>query len=82
MSNPFKPFSLQAAPNFPTAGGPRLANHPAPLVIPRDRAAALAFAQHCDLRADLLLSEGCTIHAERLAHLALEARTRAMGGRA
>ena len=82
MSNPFKPFALHAAPTFSTGGGRRLVNHPAPLVIPRDRAAALAFAQHCDLRADLLLSEGCTIQAERLAHLALEARTRATGGRA
>ena len=82
MSNPICPFALQAGPRFPTAGGPRLTNHPAPLVIPRDRAAALVFAQHCDLRADLLLSEGCTIQAERLAHLALELRTRALGGRA
>ena len=65
-----------------TAYGPRLASSPSPLVIPDDTAAALALAATLDRQADLHLSEGRTGHADRLSHLALDVRCRALGVRA
>ena len=65
-----------------TAAGPRLAFQPTPIVIPHDPAAALAFATRIDLLAGLHLSEGRGALADRLSHLALEARCRARGCRA
>lgn len=65
-----------------TAYGSRLAVPPVPRVIPTDPIAALAFASHVDREADQLLAEGRCGQAERLAHLALEARCRATGARA
>ncbi len=62
--------------------GSRLAVPPMPRVIPNDPAAALAFASRIDREADQLLAEGCYGQAERLGHLALEARCRATGARA
>ena len=55
---------------------------PTPVVIPSNPADAIAFASRIDREADALLSEGRVWQAERLSHLALEARTRAAGGRA
>lgn len=52
------------------------------LTIPRAPAAALAFAAHLDRQADVLLCEGRAIVAERLSHVAAEARTLAAGGAA
>jgi hypothetical protein len=66
---------------FPTFYGSRLAVPPAPIVIPDDPAAALEFASRVDRESDALLAEGRVFQAERLAHLALEARLRA-GARA
>lgn len=65
-----------------TAYGPRLASSPLPLLIPNDPAAALALAASLDRQADLHLSEGRAGHADRLAHLALDVRCRALGVRA
>lgn len=65
-----------------TTAGRRLVSHPIPLAIPRDPAAALVFAALHDRRADHLLAEGRFVQAEAAAHLALEARCRAMGARA
>ena len=65
-----------------TSAGLRLAFHPSPLVIPSDPAAALAFAVQLDRLADLHLSEGRGPTADRLAHLAHEARCRSVGARA
>lgn len=67
---------------LPTAAGPRRVAHPTPIAIPRDPAAALAFAAIHDRRADHLLAEGRFAQAEAAAHLALEARCRATGERA
>lgn len=67
---------------LPTSAGPRLASHPVRIIIPRDPAAAEAFAARADLLAGLHLSEGRAALADRLAHLALEARCRARGCRA
>ncbi len=82
MTDTPTPFGWQAPATFPTSAGPRLAAHPVRLVIPRDPAKALAFASQVAQQADFLLSEGRTRQAERLAHLALEARCRAAGSRA
>jgi len=65
-----------------TSAGPRLAFEPRALAIPRDPAAAMAFAKAADRRADALLAVGRPEQAERLAHAALEARCRATGARA
>lgn len=65
-----------------TAFGPRLAMQPPAITIPRDPAAALAFARRIDREADFHLAEGRRELAERLAHLGCEARFRAAGGRA
>lgn len=60
--------------------GPHLAASRRALTIPAQHGAALAFAAQLDRRADLLLAEGRCRQAERLAHLALEARCRAREG--
>lgn len=73
---------MHIATTLPTAYGPRLASAPAPLVIPRDPAAALALAATLDREADLHQNEGRAFHADRLSHLALEVRCRATGKRA
>lgn len=65
-----------------TSYGRALCSEPRALVIPTAPAAALAFASLIDRQADACLAEGRCTQAERLAHLALEARTRATGGRA
>ena len=62
--------------------GRRLASAPVPVVIPSAATDAIAFAARMDREADALLSEGRVWQAERLAHLALEARCRATGARA
>lgn len=49
------------------------------LAIPHVPAAAVAFAATLDRRADRLLAEGRTVLAERLAHIAAEARAQAEG---
>lgn len=65
-----------------TSYGSALCSEPRALVIPSAPSDALAFASMVDRQADACLAEGRCIQAERLAHLALEARTRALGGRA
>ena len=67
---------------LPTAYGYSLSNEPRGVVIPSDPLDALHFASVIDRRSDACLAEGRTVQAERLAHLAFEARARAMGGRA
>jgi hypothetical protein len=67
---------------LPTACGPRLASAPVPLTIPTDPAAALAKAALLEQLADLHQNEGRNWHADRLSHLALELRCRALGVRA
>jgi len=56
-----------------------LSAKPARLVIPTDPALALAFAVARDREADASLAEGRFAQAERLSHIALEARARATG---
>lgn len=46
------------------------------VAIPTDSAATMAFAAHTDRRADACLANGFTAQAERLAHVAYEARCR------
>lgn len=70
------------SPRISTSYGSALCSEPRALVIPTAPAAALAFASLIDRQADACLAEGRCTQAERLAHLALEARTRALGGRA
>lgn len=70
------------APRLYTTFGPCLAAEPRALVIPTLPAEALLFAARIDRESDLLLAEGRCAQAERLAHLALEARCRATGARA
>ena len=65
-----------------TSHGRGLASHPARIVIPTDPQQALLVASHLDRRADHLLFQGRPDEADRLAHLAHEARCRAAGGRA
>ena len=65
-----------------TAHGRSLCSEPIAMVIPSAPAAALEFAFRIDRQADELLFEGRFAQAERLSHLALEARTRAAGERA
>lgn len=67
---------------LPTTYGPRLVSDPAPLAIPSDPAAALAKAAMLERLADLHQNEGRGWHADRLSHLALELRCRALGVRA
>ncbi len=67
---------------FSLAYGRGLVSEPVPLRIPSDPTDALAFAVRADRDADTMLSEGRFEQAERLSHLALEARARALGGRA
>lgn len=50
--------------------------------IPTMPTHALAFAAHLDRRADLLLAEGRHEQAERLSHLASDAREQAREARA
>ena len=49
---------------------------------PPDHVAVLTHAVWLDRLADLHMNEGRGLHADRLAHLALELRCRAVGGRA
>ena len=63
--------------SYDTAAGWNFAFRPAPLVIPRDPAAALLFAAHMDRRADAALVENRPDAADRFAHAAYEARRRA-----
>ena len=67
---------------LPMAYGPALVSEPVPLRIPSDPSDALAFAVRADREADTMLSEGRFEAAERLSHMALEARCRATGARA
>ncbi len=67
---------------FPTAYGPALCSEPVLRTIPSEPAAALLFASRVDREADAHLAEGRVVVAEKLAHLALEARCRATGARA
>lgn len=69
-------------PTFRTSYVAVLCGEPPPRIIPPDPAAALLFASRVDREADALLSEGRVQQAERLSHLALEARCRATGSRA
>jgi hypothetical protein len=64
------------------AYGRALVSEPIPLRIPSNPADALAFAARVDREADNMLSEGRFDAAERLSHMALEARCRATGDRA
>ncbi len=68
--------------SLPTSYAPRLASAPAPLAIPAHPAAILARAALLERLADLHQNEGRGWHADRLSHLALELRCRALGGRA
>jgi len=65
-----------------TAFGPRLPFASSPLTFPPDSAAALDLARQFDRAADADLAEGRHDQADRKAHLALELRCRALGGRA
>jgi hypothetical protein len=67
---------------MPLAYGRGLVSAPVPLTIPTDPGEALAFAAQQDRAADISLAEGRYALAERLSHLALEARCRATGCRA
>ena len=69
-------------PKMPISAGLRIAETPPRRVIPADPAAALVFAAQHDRRADHLWAEGRFVQAEAAAHLALEARCRALGMRA
>jgi hypothetical protein len=69
-------------PNFRISYGPCLSSEPRSLTIPATPDAALRFALRLDHEANELLSEGRHRQAERLSHLALEARCRATGNRA
>lgn len=62
--------------------GPARCSAPTPITIPSDPIAALCFAARVDRQADHELAEGRFASAERLSHLALEARARATGARA
>ena len=62
-----------------TSCGPRLAFTPAPLHFPTDPAAALTRAALLERLADLHQNEGRTLHADRLSHMALDLRCRALG---
>ena len=64
---------------LPTAYGPRLASAPAAAPFPFDPAAALAKAALLERLTDLHQNEGRCWHADRLSHLALELRCRALG---
>ena len=67
---------------LPTSAGRRFADMPPRHIIHADSAAALMFAAQHDRRADHLLAESRFVQAESAAHLALEARCRALGVRA
>jgi len=67
---------------FPTAYGPRLASAPAPLLLRADPTDALAKAAGMERLADLHQNERRGWHADRLSHLALQLRCRALGVRA
>lgn len=62
---------------FPISAGYRLTAAPGPLIFPPTRAELLNFARHFDSVSDRLLANGQVSNAERLAHLAYEARCRA-----
>lgn len=62
--------------------GPRLSTFQVPYSTPPDPVAVLTHAAWLDRLADLHMNEGRGLHADRLAHLALELRCRAVGGRA
>ena len=70
------------SPTLSTMFGRRRAAEQPPTVIPTLPADCLIFAQRIDRQADASLAEGRFVQAERLAHLALEARCRAEGRRA
>ena len=67
---------------LPTFHGRRLAPALASPPIPADPAAILARAALLERLADLHQNEGRGWHADRLSHLALELRCRALGIRA
>ena len=77
----FRANPLNISSTIRTSYGTRLARPPRPLVIPSQPAAAMAFARRLDREADVLLAQGRQEVAERLSHLAFEARCRAAGGR-
>jgi len=68
--------------HFASSHGRILSSEPRPITIPSAPDAALRLASALDRQADELLSEGRHRQAERLSHLALEARCRATGNRA
>ena len=70
------------SPILPTMFGRRRAAEQPPTAIPTRPADCLVFAQRIDRQADAALADGRFVQAERLAHLALEARCRATGARA
>lgn len=70
-------FHYSLAAKFSTSAGHRLAAPPGPLAFPPTRVELLDFARHFDSVSDLLLATGQVSNAERLAHLAYEARCRA-----
>lgn len=68
--------------HFGSSNGRILSGQPTPITIPTAPDAALTLAGRLDRLADEMLSEGRHRQAERLSHLALEARCRATGTRA
>ncbi len=73
---------LFVLPLLSTMAGLRRASHPVPMVIPSQPDAALAMAATLNRQADVHLTEGRAEHADRLSHLALELRCRALRVRA
>lgn len=69
-------------PTLATSAGTQRAAHPPTRLRPGHHAAPLTYAAQLDQEADLALAQGLGVLADRLAHLALEHRTRAVGGRA
>jgi len=70
-------FHYSLVSKFPTSAGYRLTAAPVRLVFPSTRAELLDFVRHFDSVSDRLLATGQVSNAERLAHLAYEARRRA-----
>ncbi len=70
------------APRISSSYGPSLPFAPPGHVIPTRADDCMAFAARVDREADAQLAAGRFHQAERLSHPALEARTRATGGRA
>ena len=65
---------------YPTSAARRLTAPPRLITVPTTPGEAHNLAAALDRRADLLLAEGRRKLAEHLAHLALEARSRAREG--